>query len=41
MRSLISFVSANNDDSIGYGVFLALGMSLSEAFRSVFAHQYW
>eukprot|EP00045_Choanoeca_perplexa_P015068 m.182226 g.182226 ORF g.182226 m.182226 type:complete len:1453 (+) comp16881_c0_seq1:165-4523(+) len=41
MRSLISYVSADNDDSVGFGVFLALGMALSEALRSIFAHQYW
>ena len=41
MRSLINFVSADNDDTVGYGVFLALGMALSEALRSIVGHQYW
>jgi len=32
---------AGTDESIGYGVWLAIGMMLSEWFRSVFANHYW
>lgn len=39
MRQLIAFVSS--DDPIEIGIALAIGMGVSEALRSMFAHQYW
>jgi hypothetical protein len=41
MRELIGFSAPSSDKTVGYGIFLALGMMFSEALRSLFAHQYW
>lgn len=41
LRELVNFTSGFSDRSVGYGIFLALGMAGSEAMRSAFAHQYW
>ena len=41
LRELVDYTSGDSDRTLGYGIFLGLGMMISEALRSAFAHQYW
>lgn len=41
LRELTQYTQPNSDRTLGFGIFLALGMIVSDSLRSIFAHQYW